>query len=303
MLSLLPFLVITVGAHVLERVLDIPIGWQWIREAEDGEPIYLRVALKQTASEAFEQQVIRVSTPDHPKYGQHLNRHEVRALIAPTPEAHKDVGTWLEEMGIDAEIDNDWINFHTNVSTANKLLNTTFDWFKYGSAGEPKLRTLEYSIPDELLTHVDFIQPTTRFGTIAGQRSPTVKIVKQGQIGNDFSTPQLGVAGEDLDCIDGITPACLKDWYNIKYTAKPDGNSIGIASFLNQYARDADVQMFAEHYVTKAVGQTVSAVLINNTTYDQNSQDPSSEGNLDSQYVLGTSAPIPILEYITGGLG
>ncbi len=59
--------------------------------------------------------------------------------------------------------------------------------------------------------------------------------------------------------------------------------------------------------MTKTLTLIVVCSWIHETRWKQNKRSPLTftlgEANLDLQYILGVSAPIPIIEYSTGGLG
>ncbi|KAH8881226.1 subtilisin-like protein [Thozetella sp. PMI_491] len=298
MMFLLPLLAAAVSARVMDKLPGVPPGWKEIKPALSNEPISLRIALRQPRAAELEQAVLDMSTPGHPNYGKHLSRLELRAYTAPSEAATEKVSTWLQKYKIEPSVDNDWVLFTTTVGAANKLLNTQFAWYEYVEGGGPKLRTLSYSIPDDLAEHVDLVQPTTRFGQLGAKKSTIF----------DMTILEDSPAEEDAalaaTCTrSSVTPDCLKDLYNISYTAKPDGNLVGVASYLEQYARYSDLQLFEKNYVSAAAGQNFSVKLFNNGLNDQNSNEDSGEANLDVQYVLGISHPIPIVEFSTAGRG
>lgn len=69
----------------------------------------------------FERTLMEVSTPSHPRYGQHLKRDELKALIKPRVESTDSVLNWLAESGIekrDIHNDGEWINFYAPVKRA-----------------------------------------------------------------------------------------------------------------------------------------------------------------------------------------
>jgi tripeptidyl-peptidase-1 len=76
-------------------------------------------------------------------------------------------------------------------------------------------------------------------------------------------------------CGSTITPDCLKSLYNIKYTAKPEGNLVAFASYLEEYARYSDLQTFETQYAPAAKGQNFSVTLVNGGLNDQQSSDDS----------------------------
>ena len=105
----------------------------------------------------------------------------------------------------------------------------------------------------------------------------------------------------DANCATLITPTCLKELYNINYTADPDsGSKIGFGSFLNETARTEDLSLFQEAQGIPQQGFAVE--LINGGVNDQTIDTiPHGEADLDVEYLSGISTPLPIIEYITGG--
>ena len=271
-----------------------------------GEPITLRVALKQQNVDVFEQKLLDMSTPDHPQYGLHMTRDEVKAFLQPHQDSTATVTAWLKENSIEShQMDNDWIKFRTNVKTANSMLNTTFQWYKSVEENSLRLRTLQYSVPEDIAKHINLIQPTTRFGSPKTMRSTVLGRKKPKKTHKKGPGSHQQPVYVNATCNVTITPTCLFDLYNIHYKASPsNGNSIGFASFLNEYARYKDLALFQNKYAPFAVGRNFSFISfaggLNNQT-DQ--QDDSIEANLDSQYIMSLAHPIPVTEFSTFGRG
>ncbi|KAI0834540.1 tripeptidyl-peptidase [Hypoxylon sp. FL0890] len=302
MRSLLLLFASAATAKVMDSLSSVPKGWTEVRQASPDDSITLRAALPQQHAAALEQAVLEISTPGHPNYGLHMSRDQVRAYTAPTEQSVSSVVNWLAESGVKSSVNNDWITFTTNVKTANDLLNANFAWYQYEKGGSPKLRTLSYSVPDELAGNIDLIQPTTRFGQLGAKRSTIFEM--QILEPEEEDALKANIAIQAANCNPSrITPDCLKSLYNIKYTASPDGNLVAFASYLEEYARYSDLQSFETQYVPQAAGQNFSVQLVNGGLNDQTSSDDSGEANLDVQYVLAVSNPVPILEYSTGGRG
>ncbi|KAI1306585.1 peptidase S8/S53 domain-containing protein [Xylaria venustula] len=291
------------SARLMDSLPSIPKGWTQLRPAALDEPITLRVALPQQHAAALEQAVLEMSTPGHPNYGKHMSRLELRSYTAPTDAAVSTVLGWLGDSNIKTLVNNDWITFSTTVEKANELLNTTFAWYQNEKGGSAKLRTLDYSVPDEIAENINLIQPTTRFGQLVPQRSTIFDVHYVDE--EEFKVANVESTGDvAADCnTSQITPACLKSLYNIGYKASATDNLVAFASYLEEYARYSDLSLFESKWLPSAVGQNFSVQLVNNGLNDQNSNSDSGEANLDVQYILGVSSPIPILEYSTGGLG
>lgn len=135
------------GERVLvESLREVPSGWVKTRDAVPSQLIRLRVALEQPNLPQFEQTLYDVSSPQHPLYGQHLSREELRDLMRPRAESTSVVLDWLRASGVpDADVEDagEWINFRTNVSTAGELLGTEFAIFKNLNTNVERLRTLQ----------------------------------------------------------------------------------------------------------------------------------------------------------------
>lgn len=268
-----------VTARVFDSVPFVPQGWTQVAPALPTDKLSLKIALKQQHAAALEQTVLSISTPGRPDYGKHLSREELRRYVAPTARSVDAVTGWLASHGIDdPQVDNDWLTISTDVATADALLDAEFAWYEYdegsGSSGGKKLRTLSYSVPDEVAEHVDLVQPTTRFGQLGAKRSTIFDV----EILDDAAAVKVAAADATAaaaPCTSTVTPACLKAQYNISYTASPDGNLVAFASYLEQYARYSDLQRFEEEQVPEAVGQNFSVTLINGGLDDQDSSDDS----------------------------
>ena len=243
-----------------------------------------------------------MSTPDHPEYGKHFRTHdEMKRMLQPSAASMDAVQTWLEDAGItNIEQDADWVKFQTTVETANKLLDANFQYYVNRASHAERLRTLEYSIPDSLAPHVNLVTPTTRFGQMHANRA-----TMHGKKKVASAAFRKAAHYTSADCNNAITPQCLKDLYSIgDYAAKADnGNGVAFASYLEQYARYSDLALFEKNIAPYAEGQNFSVVQFNGGGNDQTSSSDSSEANLDLQYIVGVSSPVPVTEYSTGGRG
>lgn len=276
-------------------------GWVYSGTPSGDQAIRLKIALQQGDTAGFEKAVLDMSTPDHPNYGKHFVDHdEMKRMLLPRGESVGSVQGWLESAGItDYEQDADWINFQTTVEKANALLETQFHWYNNKQKDIRRLRTLQYSIPDSVAEHVSVIQPTTRFGQIQPDRA-TLRS-KPKHIDENWLSK---VSQNSSHCDSVITPECLEDLYNIDYEADAkSGSKVAFASYLEEYARYADLEKFEERLAPWANGENFSVVLFNGGLNDQNAASDSGEANLDLQYIIGLGAPLPVTEYSTGGRG
>lgn len=243
-----------------------------------------------------------MSTPGHPSYGKHFESHDqMKRMLLPSQAAVSSVRDWLASAGItDIEEDSDWINFRTTVDTANVLLDAEFKYYVSEVKNVRRLRTLGYSIPESVADHVNMIQPTTRFGQI---RPNHATYHSQPTSGERIAAPAVSPANA-TDCNQRVTPQCLKSLYNINYQADANsGSKLGFSSYLGESARYSDLELFERDVAPYAEGQNFTVITYNGGVDDQTSMKDSGEANLDLQYILGVGAPLPVTEFITGGLG
>lgn len=273
------------SARVMDSLTAAPRGWEEHQAASPDEPISLRVALKQQPEHvrALDQAVLEISTPGHPNYGMHMTRDELRSYTAPSGDAVCAVTEWLRQYTIQPVVNHDWVSFTTTVRHANELLDTQFAWYQYiHSAGGPALRALSYSVPDHVAAHIDLVQPTTRFGNLGARKSSIFDMYPL--VLDDDTVPGTRasfVAGAmDMEaCTATVTPDCLKSLYNIHYTPGASGNNkVAFASFLEEYARDDDLEAFRQRFLPGATGTNFSVELVNGGLNDQQSDSDSSKG-------------------------
>jgi tripeptidyl-peptidase-1 len=278
-------------AAVHDKLAAVPAGWSEATAPEDNQAISLTIGLAQQNLDQLASKLLAVSTPGNAAYGKHLDVDDVNAMFAPTAEAKQAVQSWLTNAGVSkVSSDGHWVTFSSTVGKANSLLNTTF--LTYQNGGVSKVRTTQYSVPDELMEHIDLISPTTYFGkTVASV--PTFTKTKR-------EPPTKRVV--DASCQTSITPACIKELYNVgTYTPDPkSGSRVGFGSFLNQSALYTD--LFQYEKVNGIPSQNFSVTLINGGTNDQNPTTAQvGEADLDVQNIIGVSHPLPVTEFITGG--
>ena len=272
---------------VHEQLAAVPNEWTHVATPDDSSTIILQIGLQEQNLEQLEPLLYAISTPGSSRYGDYMDADDVRALLQPSSDSNIAVLAWLKDAGVTRVYsDGTWVNFATTVATANKLLNTQFNY--YNREGITKLRTTQYSIPDNLRQHIDLVTPTTFFGKTKAQ-APAM-------VGGKVRAPRQ----VDASCATLITPQCLKQLYSVNYTPDPkSGSRIAFGSFLNESARTSDLQQFETTY--KIPQQSFSVELINGGTNDQSISANHGEADLDVEYIIGVSHPLPVVSYITGG--
>jgi tripeptidyl-peptidase-1 len=163
----------------------------------------------------------QISTPSHPNYGDYFSGHELHGLLRPASGTTDIATVWLQEYNITSiEDDSDFLLFRTNVDTANRLLNSTFGWYFHSETGETLLRTTKYYLPDSVKGSINWVQPTTRFGSTKAMAS-LAQIIHEGPL-SDGKSKWVDVkdsmsSGNNIavraSCNMTITPQYVFPWF------------------------------------------------------------------------------------------
>ena len=293
------------AAVLLEQLAQVPNGWSKVATPRQSSQLVLQVALAQQNIDQLESKLAAVSMPYSAMYGKYLDVDEVNAIFGPSKASIAAVESWLQSYGVtDYTTQGGSIWFQTNVSTANSLLSTDFKTYS-DATGSTKLRTLQYSVPKSLIPHVDFVSPTTFFGTSIAARAMNAKSAAPA---SNLVTSQVpdsckGSLVFENETFPVFQPDCLRTEYNVNgYTPlASSGSKIGFGSFLNQSSSFSDLALFEKHF--NFPSQNFSVVLINGGT-DLPQPPPladDGEANLDVQNIVSIAHPLPITEFITAG--
>lgn len=163
-----------------------------------------------------------------------MTQDEVINLFAPHNDSVNAVQSWLESNGVKPDrvsrsSNLQWIQFHATVTELEKLINATYDIYENQKTGIRQVGTDEYSIPSELLDHIDYITPATTRLQVSGNVK-VQKIRREPQDPSDV-IPAFPLGGQNVtnDCNDYITPRCLSKMYNIPLgNLAIKGNELGI---------------------------------------------------------------------------
>jgi len=190
---------------------------------------------------------------DPPRYAQHLTKEEVDAFSAPHADTVDAVDAWLDYHGIEPShastqrtTAGDWVALRITIEQAERMLNTKYNVYKHKTTGQEVVRTLSYSLPKELHSHIDVVAPTTYFGTLRSMRAtsflqPDIKPVEDLAAAG-LLTPAATVPAS---CGTTVTVSCLRALYNTSsyVPAATSTNKLGVAGYLDEYANTADLQV------------------------------------------------------------
>ena len=148
----------------------------------------------------------------------------------------------------------DWLALSVPVSQAESMLSAKYSIFHNPSVDTYVVRTMSYSLPAELHSHVSVVSPTTYFGRMQPMRAtsfvqddvPTISDLEASAQREAISSLSIGqLAAVPTSCNNQITPACLQALYNTTgYIPQAvDINKLGVAGYLDEFANDADLQV------------------------------------------------------------
>ena len=106
-----------------------PRHWTQHSRPSPDHVIVLTIGLPQPNFHVLEQHLYQVSDPDHERYGDHLSKAQVDALVAPHPDSLDSVNEWLASYGISESAVSrspakDWIRLKLPVALVEKMLDT-----------------------------------------------------------------------------------------------------------------------------------------------------------------------------------
>lgn len=263
--------------------------WRVQRKADASMPLDLTVAVKQQNTDKLESTLFAVSDPDSPRFGQHLSKEEVDALVAPKPESIARVLGWLASTGdIDVAADvtatdnSDMLTVRTTVGVAEKLLHAEYFVYTHVTMKDLEIVRLggsSYSVPTEVAPHIDFVGPSLRF--------PLPQMVRRVDLTDGMGDDEFG----------GVTPDFLRKLYKVGDTmAQPATGSLqSCAQFLGQYYSPSDLASFFQQEYPAAEGQKPT---VNGPNQPSN---PGMEATLDIQYIMSMGAKVPTIFWSTAG--
>lgn len=128
----------------------------------------MRIGLKQSNLDKADEFLMEVSHPESPKYGQHWTAKEVAEMFAPSEESVKAVLDWSAEHGITGfrvkhTQSLGWVHADVSAEEAERLLDTKYYQYIHDKTGKTHIACDDYSLPEHLQSHVDFVTPTVHF--------------------------------------------------------------------------------------------------------------------------------------------
>lgn len=302
----------TSNTAIFEQLNESPPGWTRLGDPAPSTIIPLRLAVSHGRDWVFEQRVLAISTPGDPQYRQFLSFEEIKDMLRPSQNVSQTLIGWLTSSGVpqaSIEDEGDWINFNVSVSTAEKLLNAKYAVYSSGGKGQQKIRTTSYSVPAALHKYVRAIFPTVQFDFQSSSPSSPGGFKTLSLKPSNVSTPARTASNPRVNpCNNTITPSCLRELYqlaNLSTLARSPSSSSGprgifaITELEGHGYNNADLQRFLREYAPYASGRNLSVVW----TGDDGDFQRNTEADLDVQYALPLSHPVPAELVVTPAQG
>lgn len=159
----------------------VPSGYVKVGVAPLKQTLTMRLGLKKNNAAGLDQKLLDISTPSSANYGKFLTKEEVwpRAAVhtranisqiaqytAPSQETVDAVNAFLANQGVSSTSVSpagDIVQFEVTVEQANALFSTQYDTFRHTETNTNTTRTLQYSLPASVQSHVTFVHPTTMY--------------------------------------------------------------------------------------------------------------------------------------------
>ena len=247
-------------------------------------------------------------------------------------ESISAVRSWLTDSGIaDERIElsagMNWMHLDATVAEVERLLQTKYKFYKHTETGQMQIACQEYSIPEYLQKHVDFVTPTVHFDAraVKSEQNSRVKKRQPSQESKEVGAARsigmpgsgsLAKPGRIMDksglvlqkttmdiCSVLITPDCLRMLYDFKPNDDPaPNNSYAIVEYTPQALVQADLDQFFTIFQPDAAGTSPIFTPIDGGVVqtEQTGFDFNGESNLDLEYAMALVSPQPVTLYQAG---
>ncbi|KAJ8124745.1 hypothetical protein O1611_g8896 [Lasiodiplodia mahajangana] len=292
--------------EIHEKRSSLPEYWTRISGARGDSPIDLRFALKQSNIEHVQKYMYEVSHPESEFFGRFWTPQEVISTFAPSKEVVLDTVQWLLQMGVSPKriipsAGRNWIRVESNVTEAEKLLDTTYSVYQDGE-GMTLIACESYSIPASIRQHIDFVSPTIQFDASMG--TATRKAVKREAMKPKLKATYVGAEPLSLqNCSQLTTPSCIRAIYGIPEMGEAvEGNSYGVVEFAPQSYSQADLNGFFSVYASNVPNDTAPILNEVDGGYlsDETGSGTRGESNLDLCYAMSLVHPQKVTLYQVG---
>eukprot|EP01104_Vermistella_antarctica_P008628 TRINITY_DN2168_c0_g1_i1.p1 TRINITY_DN2168_c0_g1~~TRINITY_DN2168_c0_g1_i1.p1 ORF type:complete len:570 (-),score=120.49 TRINITY_DN2168_c0_g1_i1:112-1821(-) len=264
--------------------LPLPSKWTKTGVSVPGDAeLRLHIALTNQRLGEMEAKFWAVSDPTNADYGNHLSLDEIAGRFGAKEETIEAVSQWLSDNGVtdfDLLRSRDWIVANVSITSVQNMFHVEFSTYKYQASNAYTPGTLEaYSLPVELTDHIDLVSGITDLPDF-GKRKVHRGLDKMRADG------MVGPAA--------ITPAVIRAAYNVpaNLTGSANGNIQACSEFQGQYYSPKDLVTFFDNFVNNSDAHNVTKLVGMNQ-----GDEPSGEGSLDIQYLMGVAPEVETYFY------
>jgi tripeptidyl-peptidase-1 len=234
-----------------------------------------------------------------------MSQKVIDEIISPRDESGNMVMAWLERAGLGGNATyttrGDSIIVEASIAKVEELLDAEYNTYRNTATNEVVVRTLKFSLPSALKSHLDMVQPTTFFGFRPYKSNISGLRPLKHATANTHIQSMNAVKG----CSHNINPTCLANLYSFKSAKNYTIGLLGIAGFLEEYAAPSDLETFLSKHRVRGSDELKSfaCVEVNNGSCPTGATQAGSEASLDVQYARGIAGSVPITYYSTAGRG
>lgn len=272
-------------------------------------PVQIQIAVAQDNVDLAIDSLLKISDPTSREYGQHWSAQKVATAFAPSKESLKTVTDWLSDEGIlPARLSPSHARGHflirSTLGEAERIFNVTCS---YNSRQTNKLKCTDFTIPKFVSHLVDYIT----IGSLSTSRparkiSNTKRKAALGTHSRNRMQAKIELSeNASVNCSLYTVPSCLREFYNIPPSTNitvNKSNTFGIYEIAWMTWLPEDLDQFFGLFQPDLVGQRPVVDPIDGgylqTAY--NSTPFNLEADLDFQYALALTSPMPVLDVQVG---
>jgi len=207
--------------------------WDKGKRGDASTVLDVMVSVKNQNMDKLNSEIMAVSDPDSPRYGQHLTKGEVTFLTAAPQESVNLIAKWFENAGIAAKLGprGDRFEFRASVTEIEQLFSTTVHEYTHGERSV--LQAGDLHTPSEV--------------------APAIQSIV-GLHGTPYKRSHVNLGAQPRGVPD-ITPTVLKQVYNVEGVKVSRGsiNRRATAEFQSQYTAQEDLSNWYGQFMDKDI--------------------------------------------------
>ncbi|EFC41190.1 hypothetical protein NAEGRDRAFT_58872 [Naegleria gruberi] len=246
----------------------VPKGWRVVEGKFEDQHVHLTFALKNQNIEKLKDLLLKISDPKHPQHENYLTTEQVARMTTPTDEHKSIVLNYIKSIPgallVKVSKHENFVSALMPLSSVNKYFKADMKKFTHEITGAVAFRSEQgYALPQKLAEAVNLVSGVYGFPTMNAKFDKKLESKSSQR----------------------VTPQFIWARYNVTFpsTVSPKSTQ-AVASFLQQYYSNADLQLFQNTF--KLERQTPKVIGPNDES------NPGVEASLDIQYLMGVGQKI-----------